>query len=85
MTAGIPVLLSDLTGTRQVIEEAIPEFVCECDVLKVSEKIIWFYGLSAEQKNSFALKVRRAALFYTEENAVAHYRKIFEEEIKAGG
>lgn len=76
MAAGVPVLVSDWTGTRQLVRQIDEAFIVELDKAKIAERIEWFLNLSAERKQSFSAAFREISSRYSEELAVQRYQEI---------
>lgn len=77
MTAGLPVLTSKWTGSKEYILPAAPEFVCEIDKDQISIKLQWYLALSHDEKKKYSSIFRNAASTYTEKNALQNYIVIF--------
>lgn len=79
MHAGVPIIVSDQTGTRQIIREAGLNLIVELSAKKLAEKILWYYSLPLAEKKELSEKLRTSALNYTEAKAVLHYQQSFEQ------
>jgi glycosyltransferase involved in cell wall biosynthesis len=79
MTAGIPVIMSNLTGTKQILAQAIPEFIVDLDSKIAADKINEYFRLSSDEKKAISEKIKYATIPYTEEKAIERYKDIFED------
>jgi glycosyltransferase involved in cell wall biosynthesis len=78
MAAGIPTLVSNWTGTKQLVHEVDDNFVVNLNETDIAEKIIWFFSLNKNEKIKYSNSFRNVSLNYTEELAVKRYKVIFE-------
>jgi glycosyltransferase involved in cell wall biosynthesis len=78
MAAGVPTLVSDWTGTKEVIEKVDPKLIVPLDELKIAYQIIWYLKLPMPQKEDLSLRCKRATEKYTQELAIDHYRRTFD-------
>jgi len=78
MTAGIPVILSEFTGTKEVLEQVDTKLITTLDEQGIADKIIWYYNLSFSRKQQISLASRSVAERYTESQAIIHYRSTFD-------
>lgn len=76
MAAGVPVLVSDWTGTRQLVKQVDERFIVALDKTKIAERISWFLKLPTEQKGVFSEAFREIAARYSEESAIQRYQEI---------
>jgi glycosyltransferase involved in cell wall biosynthesis len=77
MTAGLVPIVSEWTGTRQIIEEVDAKLIAPMDPAGIAEKIGWYFALDGSERKRLATECRRLARGYTEETARAHYRETF--------
>jgi glycosyltransferase involved in cell wall biosynthesis len=77
MTAGLPVLLSDWTGTKEIVQQVSNKLIVSLDEFQIAENIYAFLNLSEKDKLEISDKFRKVSLNYTEEKAVEKYRNIF--------
>jgi glycosyltransferase involved in cell wall biosynthesis len=82
MHAGLPVIVSEYTGTKQILKEVDMLLISELSSEKLSNRILNFFKLPIEQKEEISQKLKSFALPYTESNAKQHYKKTFENEVK---
>lgn len=82
MHAGVPIIVSEYTGTKQIVKEVNPDLVISLSAEQLAKKIEWFFGLSLNEKKELSAKVKKASEKYTEANAREHYRKTFGEAQK---
>jgi glycosyltransferase involved in cell wall biosynthesis len=78
MSAGIPPIVSDWTGSKEAVEKISEKLVVPLQASLISDRVIWYLGLSVAEKKILSEKAREVSRFYTEENAIAHFKKTFE-------
>lgn len=77
MTAGVPPIVSDWTGSKEAVQKVSEELIVPLDVKLIAEKMNWYLGLSLSQKQSLSDKCKDVSQFYTEQNAVACFKEVF--------
>ena len=78
MMAGIPTVVSEWTGTKEVVEKIDIRFIVPNDPEVIASRMLWYFGLSIEERLEISAKCRLTASAYTQENAVKHYQDTFE-------
>ena len=58
MRAGLPTIVSDLTGTKEVVSKIDESFVVPMNAKAAADKIEWYFNLPVEQKRKIAEKGR---------------------------
>ena len=79
MHAGVPVIISNYTGTKQILKEVSANLIVNLSSDELAEKINWFFSLPLTEKRELSLKLKQVALNFTEANAITLYRKTFSE------
>jgi glycosyltransferase involved in cell wall biosynthesis len=77
MAAGLVPIVSEWTGTKEVVEQADPQLVIPLDMQLTAEKILWYFNLPPEEKKRLSDKGRQVVANYTEDKAIEYYRKTF--------
>ena len=79
ISAGMPAIVNELNGTREVITRINSNLVATQDPRNIAERIIWYLGLPDLEKE----KIRQDALLiskeYTEKKAVDRFKSVFEQ------
>lgn len=83
LLVGVPTLISDQTGTKEIVENISDSLICELDSNKIAERIIEYFKLSIEDKLTLSNKCKVAVSGYTEEKSFDNYRHIME-QIQSG-
>lgn len=78
MNAGLPVILSEWTGTKEIIESKFPELISSLNHEDVVEKIKWYFSLNTEHKITLSNNIRDCSKMYNEKSAIDHYKVAFE-------
>lgn len=79
LTAGVPVICSDLTGAKEVVVKVSPELIVPTNELKIAEKIIWFFNLPYNQRLDLSHRGREVMKDYTEEKSIDRFKKAYED------
>ena len=77
MTAGLVPIVSEWTGTRQIVGEVDARLIAPTDPSSIAERIEWYFDLDESERRRLAVECRRLAQAYTEEKARSHYKKTF--------
>lgn len=80
--AGIPTLISEWTGTKEMIEKIDTRLIVRLDVELVSDKIRWYYNLPLKDRKMISEKSKAISKEYTEDKAITHYKNTFEKLLK---
>ncbi len=78
MAAGVVPLVSDFTGTKEVVEKVNKRLVVSLDAGKIAETITWYFALPHEERKVLLKQCRKVVQDYTEERSVAHYQQTFQ-------
>ena len=79
MTAGVVPIISEWTGTRQIVGEVDDRLIVELDAGAIADRIEWYFQLPAEERTRLSAKGRTAVAGYTEESAREHYSTTFDQ------
>lgn len=77
MTAGVPVIVSEWTGTKEIVNQVDKRFISKIEIDDLASIISWFISLPDSEKMKFSSSFRKATTIYTEENAIEHYTNSF--------
>lgn len=77
MTAGVPPIVSDWTGSKEAVSKVSKDLIVPLDSKSIAEKVNWYLSLSLSQKQELSNKCKEVASFYTEQNAVDNFKKVF--------
>lgn len=77
MTAGLPVFLSEWTGTKEIIEHSFPQMICNLKPKDITKKIEWYFALGFVQKKEISEKMKIVSKSFCESSAKNHYSKSF--------
>jgi len=79
IAAGLIPIVSEWTGSKEIIEPISSELIVKLNKNIIAEKIIWFMNLPIEEKEELSKQLRKTVKNYTEENALSHYKEIFQQ------
>ncbi|HXU27657.1 MAG TPA: glycosyltransferase family 4 protein, partial [Bacteroidia bacterium] len=82
MIAGLPTIVSEWTGTKEIVEKVDPKFISQLNENDIAEKISWYFSLSLAEKNSYSIQFKEIAKDYNEKASILHYQNTFNEFIK---
>lgn len=74
MRAGLPTMVSNLTGTKEVVSKIDERLVVEMDPVVASQRIDWYFNLSPEEKQKLSFKGRDVLLQFSEEKGIKEFR-----------
>jgi len=73
--AGLPTIVSNLTGTKEVVEKVDPKMVVPMDPRVASDTICWYFELSLDEKKAISDKGREVMLQYTAEKGFEEFKE----------
>ena len=74
LRAGLPVMVSDWTGTKEVIEQIDERLVVPMDPAVASERIDWYFNLPLSDKMEFSNKGREVVGQFSAEKSCAEFQ-----------
>jgi len=77
MSAGLIPIVSEWTGSKEVVSAVDPSFVIPVDIKSVSSKILDCVRLSKAERDSIARKMREESKKFNQDYALDHYQKTF--------
>jgi glycosyltransferase involved in cell wall biosynthesis len=77
MAAGVVPIISDCTGTSEVVETVGKHFIVPLDSRIIADRLLWFFSLPPDEKLKYSQASRNATRDYTEGHAVEHFEKTF--------
>jgi len=75
MAAGVPAIISEWTGAKDVVSKVDNKMIVKAEVSSVIQSIEWYYNLSETDKLCLSHLSCEVAKDYTEENAVNIFRQ----------
>lgn len=82
MLAGVPAIVSDETGTKEVVQKVRRDFVTKLDAEHVAQKILHYFSLKPKERESLSRRFRKAALPFSQKEQVRRFRKGYEKMMK---
>lgn len=77
MNSGVPVIVSEWTGTKEIVTKVEKKFITPLDAEKIAQVINWYFDLDATEKQNYSHLFRKMSASYTEESAREHYLNMF--------
>lgn len=78
LAAGIPTMVSEWTGAKEVVEKVSKDLIVPLDPNIIANKILWYFSVSDSQKKNMSALSKEIGLTYTEERAIREYCETFE-------
>jgi len=69
MCAGLPALVSEWTGAREVVARVDPRLVVPAAAARAAQQIEWYFGLSNAERQALSARSREAAAAQTQDAA----------------
>lgn len=81
LAAGLVSIISDCTGTRELIRNIDENLIVPLSSDAIAERINWFFALNTQEKENLSQRCRVIMNDYTEERAVNHFKDTFRKVI----
>jgi glycosyltransferase involved in cell wall biosynthesis len=78
MAAGVVPIVSEWTGTKQLVANISDRLISPLDAGEIASRILWFLGQDADERRELSSLARAAAAPYTAEAAMEHYKNTFD-------
>lgn len=83
MTSGIPTIVSNETGTKEVVEKVDESFVVnQKNINEISKKILNYFKKPIKQKMDFGKKFQKQASYFNEKNCTNIFKKKWKKLLK---
>ena len=76
MRAGLPVIISDQTGTKEIVKSVDESLISTLNTDDIADKIMNYFALDAGQKIHLSNNCRKAVASYTQESSIRNYKDI---------
>jgi glycosyltransferase involved in cell wall biosynthesis len=76
MRAGLPVIISDQTGTKEIVKSLGESLISTLNTDDIADKIMNYFALDAGQKIHLSDNCRKAVAPYTQESSIRNYKDI---------
>jgi glycosyltransferase involved in cell wall biosynthesis len=77
MCAGVVPIVSEWTGSKEVVAQVDERLVVPLRSEEIAERILWYFGIRAEERRALSERCRDVVANYTEERAVQTFREAF--------
>jgi len=78
MAAGLPCIVSELTGAKEVVEKIDQSFIVPLDRGQISQRILQYFENSLMKRRNLSKKFKDQSKFYNEEKQLLNFRNQFE-------
>jgi glycosyltransferase involved in cell wall biosynthesis len=77
LAAGVPTIVSNKTGSKELVESVEPNFVVSLEKEVIKNSILNYLSTSISEKEKFSKKAKEVSKQYTEEDAIANFKSVF--------
>jgi glycosyltransferase involved in cell wall biosynthesis len=77
MLGGLPTIVSEWTGSKDIVEKVDNSYILPLDSDLISNKIIEYFNLPLNEKITLSNKFKKESSKLTEANAVENFKKMF--------
>lgn len=81
LSAGIPTIISNMTGAKEVVEKINPDWVLPLDPNLIAESIVEYFETDLSVKQALSKKAKLVMENYTENNAIKEFKAVFYQSI----
>jgi glycosyltransferase involved in cell wall biosynthesis len=82
MVAGVPAIVSDITGAKEVVEKVSPKFVVSLKEEGIIKRVKEYFGLSIPERKRLGESFRKEGLKINEKEMLTTFKKEFDSLIK---
>jgi hypothetical protein len=79
MNVGMPILISEYTGTKEIIKNVQDDLIIRLSSDELAQKISWYFNLPLTDKLIISEKLIFCSQNWTEEKAILLYKLTFDE------
>jgi glycosyltransferase involved in cell wall biosynthesis len=79
MLGGLPTIVSEWTGTKEVVEKVNKNLIVELDPYKLAKKIKWYFSLNYKEKLKLSKKSKMIASEFLKGSNVRYFIKKFKQ------
>jgi glycosyltransferase involved in cell wall biosynthesis len=77
MVGGVPTIVSEFTGSKEIIVNLGDEFVCPLDKEEAARRIVWFLNLDHKKREEFSQKARKSVEHNQKDHIIPEFQKKF--------
>jgi len=77
LRAGVPAIVTEMTGTKEVIEKLNKKFIRKVDANDIAEGIMYYFDLPYSKKVKLSIKARKLSAIFNEEKMCKLFRDNF--------
>jgi len=77
MSYGLPTLISEWTGAKEVVEQIDKKFIAPINPQDIATKINWYFSLDIKDKEAYSAKFREIGCTYTEKRVLSDFNEKF--------
>lgn len=77
MAYGLPVLVSEWTGTKEIVKQIDESYIVELNPEKIANRIVEYFDLSISERKKIGEKGKLVGTMYTEERAIQEFKDKF--------
>ncbi len=76
--AGLPILVSEETGTKELVEKVSTQFVCALTLEAMVKQMTWYLESSTNHKMEWSNTFKKVATFYSQAKANENFKNTFD-------
>jgi len=77
MSYGLPVIVSEWTGTKEIVSQVDKSFITQLNDETVAEQIVRYFNIPLEDRKTLGEKFKTIGRMYTEERAIKDFQSKF--------
>lgn len=77
MAYGLPVIVSEWTGTKEIVKKVDPSFIVELNKQKITDQIVKYFDLPLAERQKLGKESSVIGKTYTEERAIKDFKNKF--------
>jgi glycosyltransferase involved in cell wall biosynthesis len=78
LQAGVPVICSDLTGAKEIVEQVSPDMVLALDPERIASQINRYFQLDASEKKRLSEAGRNVMRNYSEKESIERFKSVYQ-------
>jgi glycosyltransferase involved in cell wall biosynthesis len=82
MLSGVPAVITNMVGSKDVVEEVCKDFIRKVDAEDLAEGILKYFDLSISEKNKISKKCKEIAREFDERTCIKRFKDRFSEILK---
>ena len=81
MLAGLPTIVSNETGTKEIVKEVSKNLIVPLNVNEVAKRIEWYFRLKKDEKNKLSKGLYKSVKSLDKKNIIHKFKKDYKKFI----